>query len=67
MSASRAERLLINQLSEDLNMYYIIEHKYVGPNPDQNIDADWIEIDTVPATTNSSHEDRIEGWCGMRR
>lgn len=47
-------------------MYYIIETKYVGPNQtqDQYVDGDKIEISTSPATTNSSHEERTEGWCG---
>lgn len=47
-------------------MYYLIENKYVGPNQrqDQYIDLDTIEISTSPAITNSSHEERIEGWCG---
>lgn len=45
-------------------MYYIIETKYVGPNQDQNVDADTIEITAAPAKTNMSHEVRTEGWCG---
>ena len=47
-------------------MYYIIETRYVGPNrtQDRYVDADTIEIRTSPAITNSSHEERIEGWCG---
>jgi hypothetical protein len=47
-------------------MYYVIETKYVGPNQnqDQYVDADTIEIRTSPALTNSSHEERTEGWCG---
>ncbi|EAM4262980.1 hypothetical protein DMA39_22420 [Salmonella enterica subsp. enterica serovar Muenchen] len=47
-------------------MYYIIETNYVGPNQaqDQYVDVDKIEISTSPAITNSSHEKRIEGWCG---
>lgn len=47
-------------------MYYIIETKYVGPNQTQDryVDVDKIEISTSPAITNSSHEKRIEGWCG---
>jgi len=47
-------------------MYYIIETNYVGPNQtqDQYVDVDTIEISTSPAITNSSHEERIEGWCG---
>ena len=47
-------------------MYYIIETNYVGPNQtqDQYVDVDRIEISTSPAMTNSSQEDRAEGWCG---
>lgn len=45
-------------------MYYIIETKYTGPNQDQYVDADKIEITTTPAIGNSSGEECIEGWCG---
>jgi len=47
-------------------MYYVIETNYVGPNQAQNqyADIDRIEISTSPAITNSSHEERTEGWCG---
>lgn len=45
-------------------MYYVIEHVYVGPNPDQNTDADYIEVASKPARTNSSNEIQINGWCG---
>jgi hypothetical protein len=47
-------------------MYYVIETNYVGPNQtqDQYVDVDKIEISTSPAITNSSHEERNEGWCG---
>ena len=44
-------------------MYYIIETKYVGPNQ-THVDVDTIEISTSAAITNSSHEERTEGWCG---
>jgi hypothetical protein len=49
-----------------MTMYYIIETNYVGPNQgqDQYADVDTIEISTAPAITNSSHEERIDGWCG---
>jgi len=47
-------------------MYYIIETKYVGPNRGQYgyVDPDRIDISTSPAITNSSHEERTDGWCG---
>lgn len=45
-------------------MYYVIETNYAGPNHDQHVDSDRIEICSAPAITNSSREERIEGWCG---
>lgn len=45
-------------------MYYIVETKYTGPNPDQHLDQDVVEIQTVPARTNSSGEIKTQGWCG---
>ena len=47
-----------------MTKYYIIEENYVGPNRDQNIDADVIKITTEPARTNSSNEICLDGWCG---
>lgn len=44
--------------------FYIIETNYVGPNRDQHVDADKIEISTSPALTNILHEERTQGWCG---
>lgn len=47
-------------------MFYIIETRYVGPNQDQRryLDADKIEISTVPAVTSFSQEICTRGWCG---
>ena len=47
-------------------MYYIIETNYVGPNRAEGryLDSDTIEIRYTPAITNSSREERTEGWCG---
>lgn len=45
-------------------MFYIVETKYTGPNPDQHLDQDVVEIQTVPARTNSSGEIKTQGWCG---
>lgn len=45
-------------------MYYVIETNYVGPNQDQNCDADTVGIFTAPARTNMSNEVMIDGWCG---
>lgn len=45
-------------------MFYIIETNYVGPNQDQNADADEVRIQTEPGRTNSSNQERTEGWLG---
>jgi hypothetical protein len=47
-------------------MFYIIERKYVGPNQTdaQYCDAHTVLIQSVPGRTNSSHEERTEGWLG---
>ena len=45
-------------------MFYIVETKYTGPNPDQHLDQDVVEIQTAPARTNSSGEIKTQGWCG---
>lgn len=47
-------------------MYYVIEHRYVGPNWH---DASWsdfhrIGIYTEPAEGNMSHEPITDGWAG---
>ena len=47
-----------------MGKYYIIKTDYVGPNQDQNIDADTIEISTEPARKNMSGEICLSGWCG---
>ena len=44
--------------------HYVIEVNYVGPNRDQNIDADTIKITTEPATHNMSGTPCLDGWCG---
>lgn len=44
--------------------YYIVETNYVGPNQDQYVDADTIEIRTAPALGNMDHEPHLDGWCG---
>lgn len=44
--------------------YYIIKTEYVGPNQDQHVDDNRIEIRTNPARTNMSHEVKLDGWCG---
>lgn len=47
-------------------MFYVINQIYIGPNQDDEryVDADTIQVWTTPARTNSSKEERIEGWCG---
>ena len=46
-------------------MFYIIEREYVGPNRDQHADDGHIIIvQNVPGRTNSSYEERIDGWLG---
>lgn len=46
-------------------MYYIVETQYVGPNREQHIDGDTIEIRDVPARGNSApHPIILNGWCG---
>jgi len=48
-----------------MTKYYIIEHKYVGPNDDEMyFDVDDIKICSKPAKANLSGEVRTEGWCG---
>jgi len=55
---------MTNQQMKMAQGFYIIETSYVGPNSDQNIDADKIEISTSPATANLNGEVKTEGWCG---
>lgn len=45
-------------------MFYIIETNYVGPNKDQHVDADEVRIQTEPGRTNSSRQERTDGWLG---
>lgn len=44
--------------------YYLVETTYVGPNIQDYLNDDLIEIQTVPAYTNMSNEPKIDGWCG---
>lgn len=45
-------------------MYYIVMTEYVGPNPQENLDSDVIDIRTSPARKNMSGEICVNGWCG---
>lgn len=47
-----------------MEKYYIIEQEYVGPNRQEHLNDHTVIVSTEPATTNSSHETRIKGWCG---
>lgn len=44
--------------------YYIVETSYTGPNQQDHLNDDTIEIRTSPAVNNQSQEPCIEGWCG---
>lgn len=46
------------------SMYYVIENRYTGCNPEQNLDTTTVVISTKPALTNMSREPRTSGWCG---
>ena len=52
--------------AQEVAKFYIIETNYTGPQPSEehNIDLATIVISTAPAITNSSHEARVDGWCG---
>lgn len=43
---------------------YLVEEIYVGPNTEQNVDANTIRITTEPARNNLDGEVRTSGWCG---
>ncbi|MGA2226677.1 MAG: hypothetical protein ABSH41_19735 [Syntrophobacteraceae bacterium] len=48
-------------------MYYLIEHKYVGPNKmdaQGNFYQKSMTIQTTPGKANMSHEKRTKGWLG---
>jgi hypothetical protein len=45
-------------------MYYLIETRYAGPNPDRHLNCHVFDICVSPAIGNSSGEEVIEGWCG---
>lgn len=45
-------------------MYYIVSEEYVGPNVDQQLDTDTIEIRTEPVRGNMNSEPVIDGWAG---
>ena len=46
-------------------MYYVIKTTYVGPNPDQHLNDDTIDIATQPQQGNSDPYPVItDGWCG---
>lgn len=47
-----------------MTSYYIVSTVYTGPNKNQYIDADTIEICTEPARGNMDGEPVIDGWAG---
>lgn len=52
-------------VSQEETRYYLIHRSYAGPNPDQHeLDAEQLIVQGVPGITNSSHEERTEGWLG---
>ena len=53
-----------DETEDDPIKYYVIETENVGPNSDEHLDEHTFGISTKPATTNQSHEPRINGWCG---
>lgn len=56
--------ILEDEELDDEGPYYVVEVKYVGPNPDQNVDANRIEICNTPELRNGSGQPCLEGWCG---
>lgn len=48
-----------------MTQFYVVQHSYVGPNQNEHVDADRIEITTMPARSNMAPYGIItEGWCG---
>jgi len=45
-------------------MYYITETRYAGPNPEQNIDSNIVDITTEPLRNFSSGEVILSGCAG---
>ena len=55
----------------DSTRYYLVSSEYVGPNAsnlstdfDRIVYGHYVDIRTVPGTTNMSHEPRTDGWLG---
>lgn len=47
-----------------MKKYYVISHRYVGPNIDQNMNKDTVGVFTTPACGNMSRQPIVAGWCG---
>jgi hypothetical protein len=45
-------------------MYYVLEWKYVGPDPEQHINEHALLITSVPGRKNQSGEECTSGWLG---
>lgn len=51
--------------NQEVQMYYIVETNYVGPNPKQHLNDDTVAITTEPPRGNSGNYPVItDGWCG---
>lgn len=49
----------------DATKYYVVNRENVSPNALRSAEEFWtVVIQTEPERTNSSHQIRIEGWCG---
>ncbi len=48
-----------------MTKFYVVQHSYVGPNQNDHVDSDRIEITTEPARSNMAPYGIItKGWCG---
>jgi len=45
-------------------MYYVLERKYVGPDPEQHINEHALFITEAPGRKNMSGEECTSGWLG---
>jgi hypothetical protein len=51
-------------MTEEKIMFYVIETKYAGPNPNENINLSRVVISTTPCRENLNNKIKIHGWCG---
>ena len=45
-------------------MFYVIAKNYAGPNPDEHLGEDMVQIWNLPARKNLNYERCIHGYCG---